>query len=167
MNNLMEDLQKLLQKQIELYKKLFFVLRREHEIILSSSVEDLNNNNKKKEVVILQIKLLDESCSKLITKIYRLLPADSGPASLPHLMESNNDPALHPLKSCYATLLSVVQKVRDINTHNERLIKGSLRAIMSSISFLAARASSGSPLYENRGQLKMESMARPLVSEEA
>jgi flagellar biosynthesis/type III secretory pathway chaperone len=167
MNVLLDDLQKLLRQQIDIYKKLFFVLRRENEIILSSSVDDLNNNNKKKEVVILQIKLLDESCAKVIEKIYRHIPDASDPPTLAHLVTLHDDPAIQPVKSCYATLLGVARKVRELNTANERLIKGSLRAIMSSISFLTQCAASGSPCYENSGQLKLQAVTQPLLSEEA
>jgi len=167
MNVLLDDLQKLLRQQTDIYRKLFSVLRRENEIILKSSVDELNNNNKKKEVVILQIKLLDESCSRVIEKIYQHIPGAVEPPSLANLMTLQDDPGITPVKSCYATLLAVVKKVRELNTANERLIKGSLRAIMSSISFLTQCAASGNPLYENSGQLKLQAVAPSLLSEEA
>jgi hypothetical protein len=38
---------------------------------------------------------------------------------------------------------------------------------MSSISFLTQCAASGSPCYENSGQLKLQAVTQPLLSEEA
>jgi len=166
MELLLDDLQKLLHKQIDLYKKLYLILRREHNIILSASIDDLHANNKKKEVAILQIKLLDESCAKLIEKLCR--HQQGSPAELiEQLLSRDDNPQVEPLRTSYATLRSVVRKVRELNTSNERLIRGSLRAIMSSISFLTQCAESGIPCYENSGQLKLQTMAPALLREEA
>ncbi|MEI6128314.1 MAG: flagellar protein FlgN, partial [Pseudomonadota bacterium] len=126
MKSLLDDLLKLLHKQVDLYKNLLAVLNKENEIILSASVEALSLNNKKKEVVILQIKLLDESCLKLVDKIYQKMPRPAGSPSLADLIEQSSLPSMAPLKSCYATLLSVARSVRELNIINERLIKGSL-----------------------------------------
>lgn len=158
MKNLLEDLQKLIAEQINLYKKLLLVLKKENEIILSSSVDELNKNNKKKEVIILQIKLVDESSTKLLEKISQKPTENIDLPPFSKLMETIKEPYFTPLKSDYSKLVSLVQAVKKINTDNERLIKGSLRAIRGSISFLMACASTGGPLYENRGQLKTDSV---------
>ena len=164
---LLEDLQKLIAEQTYLYKKLLSVLKEENEIILSSSVDELNKNNKKKEVVILQIRLLDESCTKLLEKICQGAPENINPPFFPKLMEIIKEPYSTPLKSGYSKLVSLAQAVKKINTDNERLIKGSLRAIRSSISFLTACVSSGGPFYENRGQLKTDNVVMQMFEKEA
>jgi len=167
MQPLLEDLQHLLHKQIDLYTKLSLILRREHEIILSSSIEALNVNNKKKEVVVLQIKLLDESCAKVTEKLCRGMTGQQGAAALELLLERMDHTAVQPIRACYETLRKIIVKVRELNAANERLIKGSLRAIMSSISFLTQCAESGIPCYESSGQLKLQAMAPTLLREEA
>jgi len=167
MHTLLDDLQKLLQKQTDLYKKLLSVLRAEHEIILNSSVDDLHTNNKKKEVVILQIKLLDESCEKILEKIYQKLPAGSSFHSLSDFIEHHQHPSLSPLQGCHAALLAIVHSVKDLNASNERLIKGSLRAIVSSITFLASKSCTASPFYKNTGHLAIDAIPQIMLSEEA
>lgn len=167
MKKLVEDLQKIITNQTDLYRKLFSVLCRENEIIQSSSVDDLNRNNKKKDVIILQIKLLDNSCEKLLEKIYKHLSRQPAPLSIHKLIEIIREPYITPLKSVYLKLVSVAQTVKEQNTENERLIKGSLRAIKSSISFLLACASFSSPVYESSGQLKTENIAMTVLKEEA
>lgn len=167
MERLMDDLNKLILNQIEFYEKLLEVLHKENEIILSSSVEDLASNNKKKEVVVLQIKLLDESCRQLVEKIYQAKSIEHLESSLPHLMEVLDNSGENQLRPVYTKLVQIAQKVKETNGYNESLIKGSLRAIKSSISFLVSCASSGTPTYENSGQLRSDQMVRSLLSEEA
>ncbi|MCX8043190.1 MAG: flagellar protein FlgN [Desulfobacterota bacterium] len=167
MQALLDDLHKLLHKQIDLYSLLYGILRREHDIILSASIDDLHANNKKKEVVILQIKLLDESCAKVIEKLSRHDPQVDGLDAFERLLARNDDPHIADVRSSYCALRSVVRDVRELNAANERLIKGSLRAIMSSISFLTQCAESGVPCYESNGQLKVHNMAPTLLREEA
>lgn len=167
MKNLLEDLHKLLLKQTDLYKRLLTVLTREKEIILSSSVEELTTNNKKKDVLVLQIKLLDESCNNLLGKIYSGLPEQRDPYTVEKLLNSIDEPNILPLKNCYIKLIKLVQKIKTTNSDNERLIRGSLRAIKSSISFLIACASSGKPCYESSGQLSPGDVSLSLFNEEA
>lgn len=167
MQPLLEDLHHLLQKQVDLYTKLSLILRREHEIILSASLDDLHVNNKKKEVVVLQIKLLDESCAKVIEKLCCGMIQPQGAAALDLLLARDDHPSARPVRACYETLRAIIRKVRELNAANERLIKGSLRAIMSSISFLTQCAESGIPCYESSGQLKLQAMAPTLLREEA
>ena len=167
MKDLLEDLQKLIDEQIDLYKNLLLVLEKENKIILSSSVDELNRNNKKKEVLLLQIKLLDESCKKLLEKISQELPGNIDLPSFPKIIQSIKEPYFTPLKTGYSKLVSLAKAVKKINTDNERLIKGSLRAIRSSISFLTACATSGGPFYENRGQLKTDNVVMQMFEKEA
>jgi len=167
MQPLLDDLHHLLQKQIDLYTKLSLILRREHEIILSASISDLSLNNKKKEVVILQIRLLDESCAKVIARLCRDTAGAEDAAALDRVLAHADDPAAKPVRNCYEALRAVIRKVRELNSANERLIRGSLRAIMSSISFLTQCAESGVPCYESSGQLKLQTMAPALLREEA
>ncbi len=168
MKKLLEDLYKIIIKETDLYKSLLNVLHEENQIILNSSVEKLHTNNKKKEVLILQIKLLDETCIRILEKIHHELPGQQVlPPSLKQIIESMKEPAASPMKTVYSKLLSIAQTVKEINTANDRLIKGSLRAIKSSISFLLSCASTGSPFYENNGQLKTDNFVKPVLKEEA
>jgi len=167
MKNLLEDLQKLIAEQIDLYKKLLLILKKENKIILSSSVDELNVNNKKKEVLLLQIKLLDESCVKLLEKVSQGLPESIDITSIPKLIKAVKEPYFTPLKFGYSKLLSLAKAVKNTNIDNERIIKGSLRAIRSSISFLMTCASSSGPFYENRGQLKTDNAMMQIFEKEA
>jgi len=167
MNTLMEDLRKLIAKQIVQYKKLLIVLRKEKEIIINSSIDELHTNNKKKEVVILQIKLLDETCLKVLEKIYDIIPTLSGQPSLSSIPEMIQEPHFELLSPAYTHLISLVRSAKTLNSDNERLMKGSLRVIKSSISFLMSCATSpkGS-LYENSGQIKTENVGMQLFESE-
>lgn len=167
MELLLDDLQKLLLKQIDLYRTLYGILQQEHDIILSSSIDDLHANNKKKEVVILEIKLLDESCVRVLEKLCQHLTEADGLRAFELLLARDEDPRLDPVRRCYDSLCRLARQVREINSSNERLIKGSLRAIMSSISFLTQCAESGMPCYESNGRLKLQTMAPTLLREEA
>ncbi|MFC1591863.1 flagellar protein FlgN [Thermodesulfobacteriota bacterium] len=169
MKQLLDDLIKLIQNQTELYKKLLEVLQDENDIIVSSSLAELTANNKKKEVVILQIKLLDESCTKLVETIFSRLPFSrpEGPDAIRLLIDKLKKPHQQTLADFYNKLIAVVRDVKEVNSYNERMIKGSLRAIKSTISFLSSAAIGGAPIYENSGQMRMDKVVRPMLREEA
>ncbi len=169
MKNLLEDLYKLIINETDLYRKLLEVLHEENQIIINSAVEKLHVNNKKKEVLILQIKLLDESCTRVFERIYQQLPETQVPASLREVIESvKEEPSAGLLRSVYSKLISLAQTVKEINSTNDRLIKGSLRAIKSSIAFLVSCSStSGGPCYENSGQLQASPLIAPMIKKEA
>lgn len=167
MKQQLDDLQKLIQDQTELYERLLAVLREENGLIVSSSVDALTGCNKKKEVLILHIKLHDESFAKLIEKIYYRVSGRKETPSLSALIGMLDEPYRTRLESAYSQLKRMIHEVKELNSHNERIIKGALRTIKSSISFLVSCASSGSPVYQNSGQIKTESISRPLFSKEA
>jgi len=166
MKKLLDDLCKLIVKQTDLYAALRETLEREREIILSSSVEELGRSNKKKEVVILQIKLLDESCSLILEGTGHNSYCSGEVGSLSRILESIDHPDCLPAKSAYARLGAVVQEVKRLNIENDRLIRGSLRAIKSSISFLVACASAANACYESSGQMRNEQITMTLLNEE-
>jgi flagellar biosynthesis/type III secretory pathway chaperone len=102
-------------------------------------------------------------------RIYQQLPDSQVPASLREVIESLKDePSAGLLRSVYSKLISIAQTVKEINSTNDSLIKGSLRAIKSSIAFLVSCTStSGGPCYENSGQIQSQSLIPPMIKEEA
>jgi len=167
MKRLLDDLLKLIVQQTDLYEALLQTLQRERQIILSSSVEELAKSNKKKEVVILQIKLLDELLIKLAERAGRQPCAGAEQGLLSSMLESIEHPACQAARSAYARLASLAQEVKHVNLENDRLIKGSLRSIKSSLSFLVACASEAAVCYGSSGQMRGEQVSMSLLNEEA
>ncbi|MCP4716015.1 MAG: flagellar protein FlgN [Deltaproteobacteria bacterium] len=167
MNNLLDDLHKLLTDQTKLYRSLHGVLQQESSCISSSALDDLQENNKKKEVIVLQIQLLDESCSQLLEAIYLHLPHQPEPPSLNNLIGLVNEPDSRPLQLRHEKLLSMARAVKELNCDNENRITGALRAIKGSISFLMSFATDAQPCYESTGMIKQQPALAPLLSKEA
>ncbi len=167
MHELLENLEKIISKLTEQYHALHAILIRENDIIRRSSIDELHENNKKKEVTLLQIRLLEESNTNILDRIYKQLPRTDETPSVVHLAGLMRDPHGSRIRSAYESLLFVAKTVKEINENNEQLIHGSLRAVKSSISYLIACASTGNPMYEKGGALKTERIARPILSEEA
>lgn len=167
MTKLLDNLVKIISKQTDLYRLLLDILLNEHEIILSSSVEELGRNNKKKEVVILQIKLLDESCCKVVEKAKQDFHICRDSDSISNILDSLDGSCCLPAWTAYARLVSLAHEVKRLNIENESLIKGSLRAIKSSMSFLVACASASNSCYVSSGQMRSEQVTMSLLNEEA
>jgi flagellar biosynthesis/type III secretory pathway chaperone len=167
MIKLLDDLSKTLTNQTDLYTNLLNTLHDEKCIILNSSVSELHLNNKKKDVLILQIKLLDESCARILEKIHKKLPDQKTTPTLLKILDVLREPDAGYLKSAYSKLISIAQSVKELNSDNDMLIKGSLRAIKTSLGFLMSHVPSTGQFYENRGQLKTDNFAGPMLKEEA
>lgn len=167
MRQLLEDLHNLLDEQSTLYKTLITVLKSEQGVVRNFSIEDLYNNNKEKEVLILKIKLLDESCEKLYDKICREMFLDIDPPCLSGLIETLNDPYREKLSRAHSKLKLLAQKAKEINSGNENIIQGSLRAIKNSLSFLMSFAGSADTTYKNSGAVHTQTIAPSFLSEEA
>ena len=163
----MDDLCKLILQEKDLYTQMLGVLSRERESIVSSSVDELTVNNKEKDVLLLQIRLLDETCDNILEKLYRSLSGHNGTPSIANLLDLLEPEQSIPLRSGYSRLIDLARQVKEANRDNERMIKGSLRALRSSISFLLSCTQPGRPCYESTGQLKNGGISLSLFNKEA
>jgi len=160
------SLKKVLTDQISQYKELFVLLHEEKELIKNSSIDNLRENNQKKDEVIRQISSLEENCANIIEQINNNVPIDKRPINLSQIIRSIKNPRLNALKNTYSELISLVTSVKEVNEENKMYIKGSLRAVQGSISFLVSCAKGGTPFYEKGGHLKSENLTSAMISEE-
>ncbi len=167
MRQLLEDLHKLLDEQSMLYKTLITVLKSEQNVVRNFSIEDLYKNNKEKEVLILQIKFLDESCEKLYDRICRDMSLNIDPPCLSELIEKLNEPYRAKLEYAHTKLSRLAQNAKEINSGNENIIQGSLRAIKNSLSFLMSFAGESETTYKNSGTFQPQTITPSFLSEEA
>ena len=147
----MEDIQTILQKELVVYKKILFLLKKEKKAIASLSLEELIKLNKEKENLLLEIKILEESRNEVLDRIATKLNIAKEDLTLSKLVSTLDFSQTKKLKILQEELISIASSIQTINNTNSLLLKESIQFVQNSISFL--RSFISSELYLNTGKL--------------
>jgi flagellar biosynthesis/type III secretory pathway chaperone len=161
---LLESLEEVLSKEVEVYRELREAVVLERQVIMNSSLEALHESNARKETCLLKTRLLEEVRANLTGRIASHLGIDEGEITLSGLLSHASPQQRERLKECQAVLRALVTDIAGMNSRNGLLIESSIRFSEASMNFLAGIMSSGS-VYAGSGRLKTDGLNGRICSE--
>ena len=129
MANSFEQLVENLERVIKIHRSLLDVVRKEKEILISADLDELNENNKIKEEVLLQARALERERINIVSEIKKQENVAIENPSLLDLANLFQGIKGEKLRNLHAVLDLLIKRVKEINNHNETLIKSALKNI--------------------------------------
>ncbi|MBF0488389.1 MAG: flagellar protein FlgN [Nitrospirae bacterium] len=135
------EIKKVLTLQIEGYKALFELLKRERENLVDFNEQGVEGLAKEKYTQTLKLRLLEEErlrlMKKLVTEINSVPPKNGGSVSVDMnintLAEITGDADFNGIRTM---LKSLLQSIDELNEFNKVLIDRSLKYVRNNINFL-------------------------------
>ncbi len=157
MNNLIDELIRMFEKQIKHHQSLISVLMDEKTSIVESNLTEISNANVEKETLILKIKNLEEKRLNLVVKIAELIGENSQNITFKRLCEITEKPQSEKLDDCRSRLILMTNNVRESNEENKVLLTQAVELVRGSFMLLDNLMSSNSVYYrtgemENKGR---------------
>ncbi len=157
MNELIDELINIFEKQVNLHQSLLAVLTEEKTSIIESNLTGLTKVNGEKETLILKIKNLEEKRLKLVERIAESLGEKSRNLTLKRLCEISEEPHSTRLDDCRLRLISLTNNVKKLNVENKILLTQAVKLVRGSFMLLDNLMSSNSVYYrtgeiENKGR---------------
>jgi flagellar biosynthesis/type III secretory pathway chaperone len=125
-------IENILAEQVETYKVLHDLLKKERTSLVNIEAEKLEEISKEKDTVIMRLRLLEEERQRL-TKKFVEENDFIGEISLQELGTLTGNSVFMELRS---RLLSLLQSIEEMNKFNSTLIDRSLNYIKTSTSFI-------------------------------
>jgi len=117
---------RILNEQVNGYKKLVDLLQRERACLLDLNAKGVEELSKEKDTLIMRLRLLEEERVRVVKKEF------NGEVSLQGLWKLTGDSAFMEIRS---KLLSLVQSIEELNEFNRLLIERSLNYIRGTANF--------------------------------
>ena len=153
MNEIIQELITILDKELALYRRLLQLLREEKKIMVDYSIDDLGRSNMEKETIGLKLRLLEESRLMLMKRLSPYIDKEPEEITLDDLCEKAEDPLASEIAARRTALKAEIAGVREHNERNRALALHSLSHIQGMINLVRAM-NSGSPTYEPTGSIK-------------
>lgn len=124
-----------LNKEASLYKELIAALQKETENLVARDYKALYETVASKEHVTSRIEMIGRARAHIFSKAASALGL-KGDINLTAIIENFSSPAKDELKELQATLLSLIESVKEINQVNSLAVRGSLENITKTLGFL-------------------------------
>lgn len=152
MNEIIQEMIVILDKEQALYHRLLDLLGEEKGIMEEYSIDALGRSNMEKETIGLKLRLLEESRLLLMKQIASDFDKEPEDITLEDLGGRAPEPLASEIAARRAALKSVVGQVREMNERNRALALHSLSHIQSTINTIRT-LSSDSPTYASTGSI--------------
>jgi len=136
MDKMLNKLNHLLEQEVEIYRLMLRVLRKERDAVLCSSIEKLNAAAIEKDLIISKIGILEKQRVKALHKLALFLNYPPQTLKLSRLAQMVPEPYAYRLKNTYRNLIEVTKQIRKMNRSYESLITHALNVTKESITFL-------------------------------
>ncbi len=120
---------KILTEQVQSYKMLVELLKRERTCLVDFDAEGVEELSKEKDTLVLRIRLLEEERIRLMSKF------SDGDMSLQKLGELTGDQTIQAIR---LKLISLLQSIEELNEFNRILIDRSLSYIKNTRNFFSS-----------------------------
>lgn len=154
MDSLLDDLLRLLEEEIGLYRSLLSILQKEKKAVIGSKLEELNEAGKEKESLILKIRILEEQRIRIQSRLAHSLGYETRDLTLSKLSQLVGEHHSVQLKICYSNLLTLIPSIQEINHSNKSLLTHSLELVKGSLSLLNNFVASNA-VYYRTGEMQM------------
>jgi hypothetical protein len=129
-----KNIKNILSEQVDGYRTLMEVLRREREYLVHFNAAGVEALSKEKDTVVLQLRLLEEERIRLVRAFAADRKLDED-LSLQRLVEITGDEAFQKLR---LQLISLLQGIVELNEFNRVLIERSSGVVKNALQFLSS-----------------------------
>ena len=136
MNGAPEKIKDVLERQIEEYKDLLVLLRKERQCLIDFDGSGVKDLAKQKDTAVLKLRLLEQERLRLMGD-FQNLSGEKDRMSLQDLSKTTGDGAFLEIRN---RMISLLQGIQELNEFNRILIERSLNFFNGSLDFLGKAA---------------------------
>lgn len=162
MNDLVQQLIKLIRQEEELLEKFLECLNQQKDHIIQNRVENFELSIREEEELINRIRLIEESRITIVKTIARSAGSEEDELTLTRMIEMNLGEDSEELRGLKQTLTGLIERVKKATRVNQYLIKRSLSFIQKNIDWFIDDGVQNT-IYNFNGQRKKNDVGNILV----
>jgi len=149
---IIKELIDVLSKETAVYEDIHKIAQNKTDVIVRGKVSNLDSITKLEQSLVLKIREIEDDREKLLAKLSEQLNIQAGKITVSELTRHLKKGQAEELRHAQQRMVSILNKLRNTNELNSRLIKNSLEYIDFSINLVSA-IDSGNNNYGNSGQV--------------
>jgi len=165
MEILLKELLKLLEDEIEIFRSLLPVFKKEKEVVLASDLDELNITLAKKEKLLFNMRSLEKERTHVMKKLAESLELSPDELTLRKLARSVKNPYSIRLKNSGLQLLKLTKKISHANNANRGIFAHSLNFIKGALTLLQ-NIIAPSQVYHRTGKVQADHQSGKILSGE-
>ena len=155
MELLLKELLELLEDEIEIFRSLLPVFKKEKEAVLASELNELNKASAQKEKLLFNMRSLEKKRTHVMNKLAETLEVLPDDLTLTKLAQSVKEPYSTRLKNCGSQLLKLTKSISSANTGNKNIFAHSLNFVKGALTLLQNIIAPGQ-VYHRTGKVQAE-----------
>ena len=136
MENLLDNLIRLLVHATELYQSLLRVVETEKDAVVGLNLKQLNEVCKAKDNVLLKLRILEEQRHQVMKRIAAELGRPPEGLTLTRLSEKVDESYARRLLDCSTDLRALIETLQEVTQQNKSLMSHSMQLIQGSYNLL-------------------------------
>jgi flagellar biosynthesis/type III secretory pathway chaperone len=165
MELLLKELLELLEDEIEIFRSLLPVFKKEKEAILASELNELNKASAQKEKLLFNMRSLEKKRTHVMNKLAETLEVLPDDLTLTKLAQSVKEPYSIRLKNCGLQLLKLTKNISSANTGNKSMFTHSLNFVKGALTLLQNIIAPGQ-VYQRTGKVQSGNQGGKVLSGE-
>jgi len=161
MNELLDRLLENLVQEKEIYKGLLEISERKKQVIVDNNIKELEKIVQMERRFIIDISRLEDERLEIIDAIAAEKKVPSENITISTLISWAPEGMARRLEAIRQELKDIIEKQKDLNRLNEKLLKINLEYVNFAVNFLVGSSSSSS-VYEEKGQATKMKQSRNL-----
>jgi len=165
MELLLKELLELLEREIDIFKSLLPVFKKEKEAVLTSDLNELNKASAEKEKLLSKMRSLEKKRTHVMNKLAESLEVLPDELTLTKLAQSVKNPYSIRLKNYSLQLLKLTKNISNANTNNKSMFAHSLNFVKSALALLQNIIAPGQ-VYHRTGKVQAGNQGGKVLSGE-
>ncbi|MCP4367533.1 MAG: flagellar protein FlgN [Deltaproteobacteria bacterium] len=165
MEILLKELVKLLEDEIEIFRSLLPVFKKEKEAVLASDLHELNITLAKKEKLLFNMHSLEKERTHVMNKLAESLELSPDELTLKELARSVKKPYSIRIKNSGLQLRKLAKKISNANNTNRGMFAHSLNFVKGALTLLQ-NIVTPSRIYHRTGMVQAERQSGKVLSGE-
>jgi flagellar biosynthesis/type III secretory pathway chaperone len=149
--DLYSKLVQILEDEVGIYRHLLEMVRAEKDILVAANVEAINENNRSKELMITKLRSLERNRVAVVDQLMIALKKPELPGRLLDLAVLFDGERGDKLRTIHATLDLMINRIREFNGQNEKLVQSALKTFEGSMNALRKNLADNK-VYKKKGQ---------------
>jgi flagellar FlgN protein len=158
MEILLNELLELLEDEIEIFRFLLPVFKKEEEAVLALDFNELNKASAEKEKLLFNMCSLEKKRTDVMNNLSEYLEVLPEELTLTKLAQSVKEPYSIQLRKCGLQLLKLTKNISNANAGNKNMFTHSLNFVKGALTLLQNIIAPGQ-VYHRTGQVQAERSA--------
>lgn len=165
MELLLKELLKLIEDEIEIFRSLLPIFKKEKEAVLASDLNELKLSLAKKEKLLFNMRSLEKKRMHVMNKLAESLKLSPDELTLKKLAKSVKKPYSTRLKNCGLQLLKLTNSISNANNANSGMFVHSLNFLKGAITLLQ-NIFAPNQVYHRTGKVQADHQSGKVLSGE-